>query len=80
MLPLNTDAANSRRTAEGIVKSTNEKSMSIDELSELHADVIFEFDKKLWSEEVELEQKLRRIQAARYRARRRPTKRRLFDA
>jgi len=60
------------------VRSDSQIWMSIDELSELHADVIFEFDRKLWSEEVELEQRLRLIQAA-YRARRR-TKRRRFDA
>ena len=43
--------------------------MSIDELWELHADVIFEFEQKLLSEEIELEERLRHIHAA-YRSRR----------
>ena len=76
--PLNTDAAILTETAEGIVRSNNQKPMSIDELWELHADVICEFDQKLLSEEVELEQRLRRIQAA-YRSRC-STKARRFDA
>jgi hypothetical protein len=49
--------------------------MSIHELWELHADVIFEFDQKLLSEEIELEQRLRQL----YRSRR-PIKRWRFDA
>ena len=53
-------------------------SMSIDELWELHADVIFEFDQKLLSEEIELEERLRHIHAA-YRSRR-PIGLRRFDA
>ena len=77
-VPLNTDAAISRKTAEGIVRSNDQKSMSIDELWELHADVIFEFDQKLLSEEIELEQRLRHIRAA-YRSRR-PTRLQRFDA
>jgi hypothetical protein len=52
--------------------------MSIDELWELHADVIFEFDQKLLSEEIELEQRLRHIRAA-YRSRC-PTRLQRFDA
>jgi len=67
-----------QKTAEGIVRSNNQKSMSIDELWELHADVIFEFDQKLLSEEIELEERLRHIHAA-YRSRR-PTRLRRFDA
>ena len=60
------------------MRGNNQKSMSIDELWELHADVIFEFDQKLLSEEIELEQRLRHIRAA-YRSRR-PTRLQRFDA
>ena len=60
------------------MRGNDQKSMSIDELWELHADVIFEFDQKLLSEEIELEQRLRHIQAV-YRSRR-PSRFRRFDA
>jgi hypothetical protein len=57
------------------VRGNDQKSMSIHELWELHADVIFELDQKLLSEEIELEQRLRQL----YRSRR-PIKRWRFDA
>lgn len=57
------------------MRGNDQKSMSVDELWKLHADVIFEFDQKLLSEEIELEQRLREL----YRSRR-PTKCPRFDA
>ena len=38
--------------------------MSIDELWQLHEDVILEFDRKLWLEEIDLEERLRDLQGA----------------
>jgi hypothetical protein len=38
--------------------------MSIDELWKLHEEVTIEFAQKLWSEEIELEQRLRHLQEA----------------
>ena len=57
------------------MRGNDQKSMSLDELWELHADVIFEFDQKLLSEEIELKQRLREL----YRSRR-PTGLRRYDA
>ena len=54
------------------------KSMSVDELWKLHEEVTIEFAQKLWSEEIELEQRLRHLQEADNISG--PTGRRRFDA
>jgi hypothetical protein len=63
-VPPNTDARHFKKTSEGIVRSNDLKPMSIDELWKLHEEVTIEFAQKLWSEEIELEQRLRHLQEA----------------
>ena len=46
------------------MRSKDQKSTSIDELGQLHEDVILEFDRKLWLEEIDLEERLRDLQGA----------------
>jgi hypothetical protein len=53
-----------QKTSEGIVRNNDLKPMSIDELWKLHEEVTIEFAQKLWSEEIELEQRLRHLQEA----------------
>ena len=57
------------------MRGNDQKSMSIDELSKLYADVTFEFSQRLLSEEIELEQRLHEL----YRLRR-STGLRRYDA
>jgi hypothetical protein len=44
------------------VRDNNSKSMSIFELRKLYKQVTIEFSEKLWSEEIELEQRLQQLQ------------------
>ena len=44
------------------MRDNNSKSMSIFELRKLYKQVTIEFNQKLWSEEIELEQRLRDLQ------------------
>ena len=44
------------------MRDNNSKSMSIFELRKLYKQVTIEFSEKLWSEEIELEQRLRHLQ------------------
>jgi len=53
-----------RYSSESIVRNNDLKPMSIDELWKLHEEVTIEFAQKLWSEEIELEQRLRHLQEA----------------
>ena len=77
-MPPNTDARHFKKTSEGIVRSNDLKPMSIDKLWKLHEEVTIEFAQKLWSEEIELEQRLRHLQEADNISG--PTGRRRFDA
>ena len=53
-----------QKTSESIVRNNDLKPMAIDELWKLHEEVTIEFAQKLWSEEIELEQRLRHLQEA----------------
>ena len=64
--------------SEGIVRNNDLKSMSIDELWKLHEEVTIEFVQKLSSEEIDLKERLRRLQEADNISD--PTGRRRFDA
>ena len=44
------------------MRDNNSKSMSIFELRKLYKQLTIEFNQKLWSEEIELEQRLRHLQ------------------
>ena len=46
------------------MRNNDLKPMSIDELWKLHEEVTIEFAQKLWSEEIELEKRLRHLQEA----------------
>ena len=60
------------------MRNNDLKPMSIDDLWKLHEEVTIEFAQKLWSEEIELEQRLRQLQEADNISG--PTGRRRFDA
>ena len=60
------------------MRNNDPRWMSIDELWELHEDVRFEFAQKLWSEEIDLEDRLRHLQGADNISG--PSGRRRFDA
>ena len=51
-----------KKPPEGIVRNNYLKSMSIDELWKLHEEVTVEFVQRLWSEELDLEERLRNLQ------------------
>jgi hypothetical protein len=68
----------------GIVRSNDQKSMSINELRMLYEEVAIEFEEKLLSEEIDLEERLRHLQGEDSISgldwSRRPTGLRRFDA
>jgi hypothetical protein len=72
------DARHFKKPSVGIVRNNYLRSMSIDELWKLHEEVTVEFVQRLWSEELDLEERLRHLQGADNLSN--PTGRRRFDA